>query len=722
MDGSDKRNGRHGSILWQSETLLSIGLLGVLVVLLVPLPSFLLDMLLATNLSIAILLLLVTLGVTEPLEVSVFPSLLLLLTLGRLSLNVATTRLILLHGDAGRIVSAFGGYVVGGNLIVGLVIFLILVVIQFIVITKGSSRISEVAARFTLDALPGKQMAIDAELGAGSIDEAQARARREQLARETEFHGAMDGAGKFVRGDAIAGLVITGINLVGGVVLGMTNGMGIAEAVRRYSILTVGDGLVSQIPALIIAITAGILVTKATSRTSLGDEIGGQLLKKGGPLVIGGTIVFALAIMPGLPKIPFLLLSGVLFAAWRSQQAKEAEPTPVKNDRAAEPKRTSPEDHLEQFLQHDRACVEVGVRLIPLVESKRTKGIAERITNLRSEMGRKHGIWIPAIRIRDNIHLGADSYRIMINGREIARSELHVDDLLAIDPGGAKGSLEGISTQDPAFGLPAKWIGNNLRQRAELNGFTVVDAATVLITHLGEILRRYAHEMLSREDLRKLLEKVRETSPSVVDELKPDLIRMGDLHQVIVLLLEERVPISNMTRILETIAHHASKTKNAADLADAVRHQLGRDILDRFRDPTGSVTAIVLDPRLEQRLREFFHEGVLSLPPEPLERLVSKLNEQWQKNSIEGRDVALLADGTLRRPLRQMIVRALPDLGVVAYHEIPNDTLVDFKEMLKLEDVFAAQRAGRLEAEATAAKSPGPAVKQTAAPSVRVAA
>ena len=710
MDGTKTQNRLHDMALGrQSETILSVGLLGVLVVLLVPLPPVLLDMLLAANLGFSVLLLLITLSVTQPLEISVFPSLLLLLTLCRLSLNVATTRLILLHADAGRIVSTFGGFVVGGNLVVGLVIFLILVVIQFIVITKGSGRVSEVAARFTLDALPGKQMAIDAELGAGSIDESEARERRQQLSLEAEFYGAMDGAGKFVRGDAIAGLVITAINLVGGVILGMTGGLSILEAIRRYSILTIGDGLVSQIPALIIATTAGILVTKATSKISLGNEIGIQMLKNTRPLLIGSVILAAVAMTPGLPKLPFLVLSGVLFVAWRTNRRKP--PTEPQEKPSAETPQRSPEQHFDEFLQTDRACVEIGVRLIPLVDSKRGKGLVERVGNLRTELARKHGIWVPAVRIRDNIHLSPDTYRIMINGREIARAELQVDSLLAIDPGGTRGAIEGVETVDPAFGLPAKWISNHLQSRAELHGYTVVDAPTVLITHLGELVRRYAHELLSREDLRKLLDRVRETSPTIVDELKPDLIRMGELHQVLVLLLEERVPVTNLTRILETITQSAHKLKNPIDLADHVRQQLGRDILERFRNKEGKVTAIVLDPRLESKLRECLHERALSLPAEPLEKLIGRLSEYWQKETVDGRDSVLLADGQLRRPLRQAIARALGDLAVVAYHEIPNDLLVDFQDMVKLEDVFV----GGSDATPTSLPSPGTELQPAAA-------
>lgn len=676
------------SMTQRSETVLSLGLLGVLVVLLVPLPSVMLDMLLATNMALTILLLLITVSVKQPLDISVFPSLLLLMTLFRLSLNVATTRLILLHGDAGRIVSTFGGFVVGGNLIVGLVIFLILIVIQFIVITKGAGRVSEVAARFTLDALPGKQMAIDAELGAGTIDESEARTRRDLLTHEAEFYGAMDGAGKFVRGDAIAGLVVTGINLVGGVILGVTGGLSLSDAFQQYSILTVGDGLVSQIPALIIATAAGILVTKATTKVSLGHEIGTQLLSNTRPLAIGALILLGLAVTPGLPKLPFLFLSAALWFASRRLHADDSKRQSPGSASPAKPSRTPLEEHIEGFLQHDRACVEIGVRLIPLVDSQHGKGLADRISGLRHDLARKHGIWVPAIRMRDSLHLAPDSYRILIAGREVGRGQLHPDQVLAIDPGETSGELEGETTVDPAFGLPARWISPQLQSRAEMKGYTVVDAATVLITHLGEILRRYAHELLSREDLRRLLDKVKETSPSLVEELKPDLIRMGDLHQALVLLLQERVPLTNLTRILETIVQFAPHVKTPADLAERIRQPLGREILDRLRDDKGRVSVLVLDPRLEVKFRELLRERQLVLSHDVLERLLVAISQRWEKGHLAGRELALLTDGPLRRPLRQIVERSLPDLTVTSYGEIPTDLTVDVQDIVKLEEVY----------------------------------
>jgi len=685
----------------RSELVLSLAMLGVLVVLLVPLPAFLLDLLLGFNLAITVLLLLITLSATRPLDFSVFPSLLLLMTLFRLALNVATTRLVLLHGHqgeyaAGYIVDTFGRFVVGGNLVVGLVVFLILVIIQFVVITKGASRISEVSARFTLDSLPGKQMAIDAELNTGSIDDKEARRRRELLMRETEFYGAMDGASKFVRGDAIAAVIITAINLVGGIIIAMLKGMPIATAVGRYSILTVGDGLVSQIPALIVATASGMLVTKATTQSSLGQEISEQVTLSSRPLTVGALIVLALAAVPGLQQAwyAFLPLALALFLAGRRLAARQARPAAEGQPGAAPGAglpgtagRPAAEIPLDDFLLVDRACVEIGARLIPLVDPKRGMGLIDRIGGLRRDLARKNGLWVPPIRVRDNIQLEADSYRILVGGREVARGQLRPDRWLAIDPGNTRVPVEGEATRDPAFGLPARWIAENDRQRAELGGFTVVDAPNVLVTHLGEIVRRHAHELLSREDLKTLVDKARESSPSVVDELIPNVLTMGQVHRVLTLLLEERVPISNLTRILESLANHAPATKDPIDLCERVRVDLGRAICDRFRDEQGKIHALVLDPRLELELRRAIHEKALVLDPARLEKLVVRLANEWRKATAKGQEVGLLADASLRRPLRLAVARSLPDLAVVAYQEVPGDLLLEPAALVKPEDL-----------------------------------
>jgi len=704
MAGAGKQSDSNFAFARRSEFMLSIALLAVLVVLLIPLPSVLLDMLLALNLGITILLLLVALNSKAPLDFSVFPSVLLLMTLYRLSLNVATTRLILLNGNAGRIVDTFGNYVAGGSLVVGMIIFLILILIQFIVITKGAGRISEVNARFTLDAMPGKQMAIDAELSSGVIDEVEAKEKRSQLAREAEFYGAMDGASKYVRGDAIAGLVITAINLVGGVVLGVTSGVTLAEAVTTYSVLTIGDGLMSQIPALIIATTSGILVTKAASDSSLGSEIGMQMLASRRPLWVGAGILLAVGLAPGLPKLPFLAIAGAI--AIFLQMSKGSEPETNEDDAQAEAEEEvgQEEEQFGEFLETDRIVLEIGTSLVGMVDSGRRKGLRERIASLRRDLTRKHGLWVPAIRIRDNLNLPAENYRILIAGREVARSEVKPDSFLAINPGHVSMALSGESTTDPAFGLEATWVSPDMKRRAEVGGFTVVDAPTVLITHLGEVVRRFSHELLSREDLQKMLDKVRETSPTIVDELKPEEVRMGVAHQVLTNLLAERIPITNLPVILESMVKHGPQNKDPDQLTEYVRRDVGRSICDRFRDEQGPLSALVFEPSLEMRLREAHQDEKLMITPQQLEKLISTISVQWQKCTSQNQLVALLCDQTLRRAIRRALERALPELAVVAYTEIPNDVMIEPQAIIRDAEVFTSQisSAGAMQNEATA--------------------
>ncbi len=682
-------NRANALLLARSELLLSVSLLGLLIVFLVPLPTLILDLLLTLNIGATILLLLITLTVRQPLEFSTFPSLLLLLTLYRLALNVATTRLILLNANAGEVVQAFGQFVVGGNLVVGLVIFLILIVIQFVVITKGAARVSEVAARFTLDSMPGKQMAIDAEMNAGLIDEPEARRRRQQLMRESEFYGTMDGASRFVRGDAIAAIIITAINLIGGFIIGLTKGLPLAEAIRTYSVLTVGDGLVTQIPALITATASGILVTKATSESSLGQEIGSQFDAAAGPLRLGAFIMLGLALMPGLPTLPFLVLGGLLLVL--SQRLTPAvRETPQEAAAAAAAPKSPVEAYLEDFTLADRISLEIGAALIPLVSTRQGPGLLERIGGLRRDLARQNGLWVPAVRVRDNIQLEPHTYRILIGGREVARGTVRPDHWLAIDPGGvARITLAGEETQEPAFGLPARWIAEADRNRAEAAGYTVVDAANVIITHLGEVVRRHAGELLSRDDLKAMIDKVRETSPAVVDDLIPNLLSLGTLHRVLTILLDERVPISNLPRILESLAVYAPTIKDPAELAEKVRVDIGRAVVDRFRDASGRIRAMVLDPRLEVELRRSLQGNQLVLDPARLEQLTLKLAAELRKANTRGYEVALLCDSSLRRAVRQALVRALPDLMVVAYQEIPNDLLMEPVAVIRPDDLLS---------------------------------
>lgn len=681
----------------RSELIFPLAVMAMILVLIIPLPTALLDVLLTLNLSITVLLLLVTLSVGQPLELSVFPSTLLVLTLARLSLNVATTRLILLQADAGKIVETFGNFVVGGNLVVGLVVFLILVVIQFLVITKGATRISEVGARFVLDAMPGKQMSIDADLNAGGINDVEAKRRRSALLQEAEFFGAMDGASKFVRGDAVAGLVITAINLVGGIIIGMLNGMPLTTAIRTYSILSIGDGLVSQIPALITATAAGMLVTKSSNQIGLGSEIGAQFLTKRRPLQIGAGILGLFALAPGMPMIPFLLMAAGLWSV-----ARKIRPADEKSDKSAQDQsstsstpRSPMEEHLSEFLETDRACIEIGSRLLGMVEPPRGLSLLQRIGTLRRDLAKRSGLWIPLVRIRDSNVLEPQDYRILIGGQEVARGTLHSDRVLAISPDGKPIAFKGLDTKDPTFGLPAKWISENDRSQATMQGSTVVDAPSVLMTHLREVCKRYASELLSREDVTKLIDQAKATSAAVVDELIPNMLSMGAVHRVLTALLEERVPITNLTRILEALAHYAPTTKDPLELADRARSYLPRAICEPFLDAEHRIHAIVFDPHLELELRRSLQEKEkrLAIPPDALEALIVRLATALRESSQQQIDVALLVDSSIRRPIRHLLSRGLPDLSVIAFTEVPNDVTLEASAIIKRDEVFGKKPA-----------------------------
>ncbi len=678
----------------RSELVFPLAVMAILVVLIVPLPTALLDVLLTLSLSSTILLLLVTLGVGSPMELSVFPSALLLFTLTRLSLNVATTRLILTQANAGQLVEAFGNFVVGGNLVVGLVVFLILIIIQFVVITKGSTRISEIAARFFLDAMPGKQMSIDGDLNSHAIDDVEAKRRRAALLQEAEFYGSMDGASKFVRGDAVAGLIITGINLVGGIIIGLMNGMPPVQALKVYSVLTVGDGLISQNPALIIATSAGILVTKSSNQIGLGSQLGSQFFSKRQPLQIGAGLLGLLALAPGMPSLPFLFIAGTLYYASRQL-------TPAAIAAAAEAQeivkpvavRSVMEQHLDEFLETDRACIEIGPHLVSLVDPKRDLGLLQRIATMRKDLGKRCGLWIPLVRIRDNAQLADEEYRILVAGQEAGRAMLHIGKVLAIHPGGARIPLKGDDTQDPAFGLPAKWISENDRSQATMLGCTVIDAPNVIVTHLREVLKRHSGDLLSREDLGQLIAKAREKAAAVIDELIPNMLSMGTLHRILSLLLEERIPITNLTVILEGLAHHAQSCKEPADFAERVRPSLARAICDPFIDSEKRLHAVVLEPSLEQDLRRSVQDKKLAVSPDIHEALMLRIGTALQAAGQKGVDVALLVDSQFRRTFRQFIQRAFPDLSVIAFTEVPIGVILEAEAVIKRSEVYAPHAA-----------------------------
>ena len=675
-----------------SNIILAAGLVAVLATLIVPLPTPLMDMLLACSISLAVAVLIITLSAKEALDLSTFPSLLLFVTLFRLSLNVASTRLILLQGDAGKIIQTFGGFVAGGSFVVGLVIFLILVVIQFIVITKGAERISEVSARFTLDAMPGKQMAIDADLNAGIITEVQANQRRAKIVKESEFYGAMDGASKFIRGDAKAGLIITAVNIVGGIAMGYSRGMTVATAIKTYSILSIGDGLVSQIPSVIISISSGFLVTKISSQHSVGQDLSRQLLKTGQPLMIASTIIASMVFVPGLPKIPFLLLA--TGTALIGRMAAQSEKGRAKKLEKPSPQTKADKEPVEQLLDIDRVSVYVGVRLISMVDPRKGNAIFERIGALRRAFARQLGIIVPLVRLRDNINLESTAYEIRLWDLPVAKGQLEPDMFLAMDSGNVQNNVEGIQTTEPVYGLPALWITAENKEKAELSGYTVIDPESVFITHLSETLKKHAHELLTREDVQLLVDRLRKCQPSLVGELvgADGQISIGLLQRVLKSLLANGIPIRELTTILESLAENASKTKNTMALTELVRKSLNRTITEQYKDDAGKISAITLDPVFEHQaistLRQEGQEINLALPAENAMELSRNVAEAWKKAMDQGKDkVVLLCDARLRSSLAAMLSRTVPPLPIIAYDEIVLGTEVDPIETISVQEI-----------------------------------
>jgi flagellar biosynthesis protein FlhA len=659
-----------------SGVILVGGLAAIFITLLIPLPTPAMDMLLACSVSLSVAVLIVTLSAKEALELSAFPSLLLFVTLFRLALNVASTRLILLQANAGKIIDTFGNLVAGNSLVVGLVIFLILVVIQFIVVTKGAERISEVSARFTLDAMPGKQMAIDADLNAGAITEAQANERRAKIVKESEFYGAMDGASKFIRGDAKAGLVITIINIIGGIAMGYSRGMSIPAAVKTYSILSIGDGLVTQIPAVIISVSSGFLVTKISSKYDIGQDLAGQFLRVSKPMLLSSVIITAFAFVPGMPPIPFLLLGAATFltsrAIGRTEKAAEQK-TAAKSEA---PK--SEQEPVENLLEVDRVSVNVGVRLISMVDPRKKTTIFERIGALRRRFAQHFGIIIPLVRVRDNITLEPTAYEIRLSDVPVASGRLEPDMYLAMDSGNVQRKVSGVPTTEPVYGLPALWITPDKKEAAELNGYTVIDPESVFITHLSETLKKYANELLTREDLQLLLDRLRATQPSLVGDVVGELVPTGVLHRVLKNLLKSQIPVRELAVILESLAEHATKTKNANVLTELVRKALARTITQIYRDDKGRVSAIVFEPHVEEQLVSTIRPAAgggeeisLALPAELAIDISRRVAQAWKRAMDKGLErIVLLCDSRLRCPLSSMLARTIPMLPVVAYDEI----------------------------------------------------
>ena len=659
-----------------ADVWMAVGVMLILSIMVVPLPPWMLDFCLALNITMALVILLISMYFTEPLQFSVFPGLLLITTLFRLSLNIASTRLILSDGYAGEVITAFGNFVVRGNYVVGFVIFVILVVIQFVVITKGAGRIAEVAARFTLDAMPGKQMAIDADLNAGVIDETEARRRRSNIAREADFYGAMDGASKFVRGDAIAGLIITVVNVVGGLIIGVAQrGMDITKALQTYTLLTIGDGLVAQIPALIISTAAGLVVTRAASDANLGVDLATQILGQPRPLYIAAGALAFFGLTPGMPGIPFFLLAVAVGSLARTMERRKAAPqadTPAK-DTAAKPE--GPEN-VEKYLHVDPIELEVGYALIPLVDPQHGGDLLHRITVIRRQAALEQGIMVPPIRIRDNVQLKPEEYVVKIRGDEVARSSLQLGHCLALDPGRVAKKLAGVETRDPAFGLPALWIRDAKKSEAEAAGYTVVEAPAVLTTHLKEVLKSNAHLLLGRQETQNLVDAIKKEFPAVVDELIPGAVNLGIVQKILQNLLRERVSIRDFLRILEAIADHAHLSKDPDVLTEYVRTVLGPTLHKPYVADDGRFYAVTIDPQVERVMTESLRQGegtrrIPALPPEMLKRLYTEIKRWTDKQLEEGYPAALLTTPAIRLPLRRLVENILPNVAVLSLTELP---------------------------------------------------
>lgn len=676
----------------QSDVYLAIGVLTILAVMVVPLPTPLLDLLLAFNISFSLIVLLVSMYITQPLQFSIFPSLLLVATLFRLSLNVASTRLILGEGYAGRVITAFGTFVVKGNYVVGIIIFLILVVIQFVVITKGAGRVAEVAARFTLDAMPGKQMAIDADLNAGLIDEQEARRRREEIAREADFYGAMDGASKFVRGDAVAGLVITAVNILGGFVVGVVQrGLSFGEALRTYTILTVGDGLVSQIPALIVSTAAGIVVTRAASESHLGEDLVRQVFSQPRPLAIAAAVLLVFAVTPGLPALPFFVLAALVgmaaSSARRNLQKLQSAEAQAKQKAEAGKKRPA-EEGVERYLYVDPMELEIGYRLIPIVDPEHGGDLLHRITMIRRQCALELGIIVPPIRIRDNIQLPPNRYVMRIRGTQVAEGELMPGYYLALESGTLASRVEGIPTKDPAFGLPGLWIPEVRKEQAERAGYTVVEPAAVLATHLKEVIRQNAHRLLTRQEVSRLIEGVKKENQALVDELIPGLLSLGQVQKVLQNLLRERVSIRNLVTILEALADSAPMTKDPDILTEYVRNALAPEIHRPYVAEDGRLYAITLDPALEKVVTDGVrHSERVSAPdlPQPvLRQLYDNLQKQVDRMTREGHVPLVLCSPVVRPYFRKLVEPVFPSLAVLSYTELPPQLEVRTVSILRL--------------------------------------
>jgi flagellar biosynthesis protein FlhA len=675
-------------LLKHTDLLAAVAVVMVVTMLVVPLPPMLLDLLITLNISAALTIVVATMYLGKALDFASFPSLLLLTTMFRLAINVSVTRLILTSGDAGSVVKAFGEFVVSDNVVVGLVIFLILVVIQFVVVTNGAGRVAEVGARFTLDAMPGKQMAIDADLNAGLITDEQARGRRAEIAREADFYGAMDGASKFVKGDAMAAVIITAINLIGGIVVGMLqHGLSFTEATHQFSLLTVGDGLAAQIPALLISVATGIIVTRAASDRDLGSDIAGQILRQPKAPQVAAAVICLFALVPGLPKLPFLAIGGLFGAiAW---SVRNGVPGAEEHDPAAgagragsdsQPALTAGAQKADEALDRlsvDALELSIGFGLVPLVDGSSGGSLLRRVSMIRRQIAGELGIVIPAVRIHDELGLESHEYVLKVRGSEVARGRIMPGHLLAMDPGDAAGGLQGLPTTEPAFGLPAVWVHSSDRSEAEALGYTVVDAESMIVTHLTETIRAHAAELLTRQDVKALLDQLKETNAAVVEEVVPEALSLGEIQRVLQSLLSEGIAVRDLGTIMEAIGDKARITRDTGLLTEYARQALGRAITAPHLDEQLRLRAITLDPAIEQEVATSITQTTdgeyLAIDPPRAQAIVGALRAQVEHaaaNGTGGRAPVLLCSARVRRHLRRLIAQAQPHLPVCSYNEI----------------------------------------------------
>ena len=666
-----------------SDIIMAGAVIGMLLCMIIPLPPILLDLLLSLNITCSLVILLAGMYILSPLELSAFPSMLLLATIFRLSLNIASTRIILLHGNegttaAGNVIHAFGNFVVGGNYVVGAIVFVILVIINFVVITKGSGRIAEVSARFTLDALPGKQMSIDADLNAGLISDNEARKRREEISREADFYGAMDGASKFVRGDAIAGIIITMVNIVAGLAIGvLQNGLNFSEAAQNYTLLTVGDGLVTQIPALIVSTAAGIVISRAASKSNLGKDISSQLLIQHRAIAIAAFAIFGFGLVPGLPTVPFLILSiitGIIaYFSYKTNSNKvEALEEKIEKDENQNVK-----EDINKLPPLDSLSLEVGYGLISLVDKENGGELLDRIKGIRKQVAREIGIIAPPIHIQDNMQLKPGEYRILIKGNEVARGELMVNYLLAMNTGKLEEKINGIPTEEPTYGLPGYWIKEEARENAISKGYTVVDLSTILTTHISHVIRTFAHELIGRQEVQKMVDILSETHPKVIEELIPNNLSLGGVVKVLQNLLKEQIPIRDLLTILESLADWSPVAKDIDSLTEYTRQSLARTITKNYQDENGEIQVLTLDQKIENTILKAAKGSengtYIAVEPQIAKGILNSIKTNIEKFAKINRQPIILCSSYIRSYFKKFINQFAPDINVISYNEILNN-------------------------------------------------